>query len=179
MDRWELIVHPVRLRLINALSGGRELTIAQLGEAVPDVSQATVYRQVGALAEGGLIEVSSERRARGAIERTYRLNTEHSTISETDAAAAGPEEHRRVFAIAMSTLLAEFTAYLDRDDADPRGDLVGYRQSAIWLTPDELRELIERMRAAIVPTLANAPEKGRRRYVLSPILFPSAESPTD
>ena len=37
----------------------------------------------------------------------------------------------------MATLLAEFNAYLDRDHADPTADAVGYRQHALWLSPDE------------------------------------------
>jgi hypothetical protein len=38
------------------------------------------------------------------------------------------DDHRRGFAAAMAALVAEFNAYLDDEDADPLGDLVGYRQ---------------------------------------------------
>ena len=48
------------------------------------------------------------------------------------------DEHRRAFPASMAALLAEFSAYLDRDDADPAADLVGYQQRAIWLSRDEL-----------------------------------------
>ena len=72
----------------------------------------------------------------------------------------------------MAALVAEFNAYLDHDDADPVEDLVGYRQHGIWLSHDELVQLIEGLRAAILPTLANEAAPGRARYLLSPILFP-------
>ncbi|MEQ4725069.1 hypothetical protein [Nonomuraea sp. B19D2] len=34
----------------------------------------------------------------------------------------------------MAILVTEFNAYLDREDADPVADLIGYRQHAVWLT---------------------------------------------
>jgi hypothetical protein len=58
-------------------------------------------------------------------------------------------------------------------------DLVGYRQHAIWLSRDELTKLIHGLRAAILPVLDNQPDGNRARYLLSPILFPTAEPPDD
>jgi len=55
----------------------------------------------------------------------------------------------------MAALLAEFNAYLDRDDADPAADLVGYQQRAVWLSRDELLGMISELRSAIAPRLAN------------------------
>jgi hypothetical protein len=71
------------------------------------------------------------------------------------------------------SLAAEFNAYLERDNANPADDLVGYRQHAIWLSHDELTKLISELRNAILPVLANPPRGDRARYLLRPILFPS------
>ncbi|MEV6871554.1 helix-turn-helix domain-containing protein [Amycolatopsis sp. NPDC051128] len=46
MNTVDLLLHPVRLRIVQALSGGRELTTTQLCAGLPDVSKVTVYRQV-------------------------------------------------------------------------------------------------------------------------------------
>ena len=75
----------------------------------------------------------------------------------------------------MAALLSEFEAYLGKADADPVTDLVGIRQHALWMTRQELIELIGEMRAAILPRLSNEPAPGRARYLLSPILFPIEE----
>lgn len=173
MDTAELLLHPVRLRVVHAMSGGRTLTTSDLCERLPDVSKATVYRHVSLLAGGGVLEVVGEQRIRGAVERRYRLRRDKAVIDAETAANVSPDDHRRAFAIAMATLIAEFNAYLDRDDADPVADLVGYRQHAIWLSDDERDKLIEGMRAAILPVLANEPAAHRRRQLLSPILFPT------
>ncbi|WP_280394058.1 helix-turn-helix domain-containing protein [Nocardia brasiliensis] len=179
MDSVDLLAHPVRLRLVHALRGGRTLTTAQLCARLPDVSKATVYRHVDLLAGHGILEVTQEQRVRGVLERHYRLRDERAAIDDDAAQALTAEDHRRVFAIAMTTLLAEFNAYLDRDDADPAADLVGYRQHAIWLSDNEVQDLIGALRAAIVPVLGNESTPQRARYLLSPILFPVAEPPRE
>ncbi|MFD6158139.1 helix-turn-helix domain-containing protein [Nocardia sp. NPDC060256] len=172
MDALELIAHPARLRIVHALRGGRTLTTAELCARLPGVSKAMVYRHVEALAAAGILEVAQERRVRGAVERHYRLRADRATISADEAAAATIEDHRRIFVTAMAVLISEFTAYLDRENADPAGDLVGYRQHALWLDHTELEELILELRQAIVPRMTNEPAPGRGRYLLSPILFP-------
>ncbi|WP_344938960.1 helix-turn-helix domain-containing protein [Actinomadura miaoliensis] len=173
MDVLELMAHPVRLRVVHAMKGGRTLTTAELCARIPDVSKATVYRHIDLLVAGGVLEVAEARRVRGAVERHYRLRQDGAVINPDTAGTLSADDHRRAFAAAMATLLAGFGAYLDRDEADPAADLVGYRQHALWLSQDELRELIGELRAAIEPRLANEPATGRAQYLLSPILFPT------
>jgi len=170
MDPVELLLHPVRLRIVHALAGGRTVTTAELCARLPDVSQATVYRHVALLTEAGIIEVAGEQRVRGFVERSYRLRRDRAVI---DASKATVDDHRRAFATAAAVLLAEFGSYLD-GDPDPVSDQVGYRQHTVWLTAEERARLIEGMRAAILPVIGNRPEEGREAYLLSPILFPVA-----
>ncbi len=159
------------------MSAGEAHTTAQLCARLPDVSKATVYRHVDILASAGILEVAGEQRVRGAVERSYRLRRESAVIDPETAASATPEDHRAIFAAAMATLLAEFNTYLDSGSADPATDLVGYRQHALWLSPAEVAELIEDLRAALLPRLRNSPEPGRAQYLLSPVLFPTAGRP--
>ena len=172
MDSVELLLHPVRLRVVHAMSGGLARTTAQLCARMPDVSQATVYRHVGLLADAGILEVASEQRVRGFVERSYRLRRDRATIDPDRVKAATADDHRRAFATAMAVLLAEYNSYLDLESADPHADLVGYRQHAVWLSADERLALIGEMQKAIVPVLGNEPAPGHTQHLLSPILFP-------
>lgn len=169
MNASELLVHPVRLRIVHALSGGQSLTTADLCTRLPDVSKAGVYRHVDMLTEAGVLTVDSERRVRGTVERRYRLNRERAIVNAEDAT---PDEWRQAFVAAMAALLAEFDTYLARDNADPIADAVGFRQHAMWLSPNELGDLITDLRAAIAPRMGNEPSADRRQYLLSPIHFP-------
>ncbi|MFI7669492.1 helix-turn-helix domain-containing protein [Nocardia sp. NPDC049526] len=172
MDPTELLLHPVRLRIIHALSGGRLRTAGELCDRMPDVSRTSVYRQLGLLAEGGMLEIGDERRVRGAVERSYRLRPDRPTVSPEASSAMTPNDHRQGFAAAMAVLIAEFNAYLDQADADPSADAVGYRQATLWLSPEELDTMLTGFRDLVAPLAANQPGPGRRPYLISPILFP-------
>lgn len=171
-----LLLHSVRIRILHAFSGGRTCTTSELCARLPDVSQATIYRHVALLVRGGVLQNVGERPKRGAVERSYRLDTKRAIIDEDAAGGMDREMHRRAFAAAIAALLADFGTYIDHLNAAPSSDLVGYRQLPLWLSPQELRTLMENLRGILEPVLANRPETGRRQYMLSPIFFPIVES---
>jgi DNA-binding transcriptional ArsR family regulator len=172
MDTADLLLHPVRLRIVHALSGGRELTTTELCDRLPEASKVTVYRQIALLVEGGFLEVAGEQRVRGAVERRYRLRQDRPVIDADAAATMTLEDHRRGFAAAMAVLITEFNAYLDREGAEPTADGVSYRQGTLWLSPDELAEMTRALLEVLRNSAANTPAPGRAPYLLSPVLFP-------
>jgi DNA-binding transcriptional ArsR family regulator len=172
VDTLELLLHPVRVRIVHAMSGGLTRTTSDLLARLPDVSKATVYRHVSLLAEAGVLEVASERRVHGAVERRYRLHRPRAVIDPDEAASMSLDEHRHGFAAAMAALVAEFNSYLDQANADPTEDKVGYRQIPLWLSQEELVELINQIRSILLSRMDNQPAPGRRLHLLSPIVFP-------
>lgn len=125
---------------------------------------------------GGVLEVAGEQRVRGAVERRYRLRRDRKTIDPQAGASMSLEDHRHGFAAAMAALHAEFNAYLDRPGADPYADLVGYRQGVLWLSKDEMTELIGELRAALAAHANNRPAPGRSPRLMSLIQFPIDET---
>jgi len=177
MTALDLLLHPVRLRVVNALSHGQTLTTRELCSRLTGVSQATVYRHVGMLMNGGIIEVDREEQVRGAVERWYRLREDRARIAAEVGKAMSRADHRRAFGGAMAALIAEFNAYIGRKDAKPFDDMVGYRQGTVWLTQGEITTLVREIRRALAARMANAPGTGRRPYLLSTIFFPIDERP--
>ncbi|MEU0885907.1 helix-turn-helix domain-containing protein [Lentzea sp. NPDC005914] len=176
VDSLELLLHPVRLRIVYALSGDSVRTTAEICERLSDVPKTSVYRHVGLLLEGGVLEVVEEKRVRGAVERHYRLRQDRVTIAPEEGRRMSLDDHRAGFATAMAALLAEFNAYLDRPGAMPFDDAVAYRQGVLWLNDEETGELLEDLRAAFVKRAANRPGDGRRPRLMSLIQFPSDHS---
>lgn len=176
MNATELLLHPVRLRIMAILSGGPELTTTELCARLQDVSKVTVYRQVALLLDGGVIEVAGEQRVRGAVERRYRLRQDRPRIDDAAAAEMTLEDHRRAFAACISVLVAEFDAYLGSEGADPATQGVGYRQAVLWMTPAELAELGHTMAGVLRDAAAHEPAPGRIPYLLSPIMFPRGDA---
>lgn len=177
MDIVELLLHPVRLRIVHAGMDGLPFTTSQLCERLPDISKATVYRQVALLVDGGMVEVAGEERVRGAVERTYRLHTSRAAMDSSAVAAMTTADHQRGFASAIAALLAEFTVYLGRQGADPLADSVSYRQFSLWLSEEEKAAFIEEMVDAIRSRMANPPSPERRLHRASTILFPADPRP--
>src|SRR3954451_24255716 len=133
MARGELLLHPIRLRLLQAFLGDRTLTTADLRAELPDVPVATLYRHVSVLADAGVLAVVGERKVRGAAERSYRLDLAAASVDSEDAAAMTAGEHRRAFTTFAASLMADFDRYVTRaapDGGSPNlaADRVGYRQ---------------------------------------------------
>ncbi len=178
MTSADLLLHPVRLRIVEAFLGDRALTTTGLRTELPDVPPASLYRHVARLVDGGVLAVVAERRVRGALERTYVLRTAAASVSLDEVAKMTPDEHRQAFLAFVAGLIGDFDRYLARGDIDPLRDGVSYRMAGMWLDDVELMELARELVTVVQPRLANAPKPGRRRRIFGTILLPGTESET-
>src|ERR1700692_3175715 len=177
MKRADLLLHPVRLRIILAFARGRRLTPKQVAGDLPDVPQATLYRQIERLYRGGALAIADERRIRGAVERTYVLAEGGASVSPEDLAKSSREDHLGYFAAFAAGLIAQFQQYLERSEIDLVKDGVGYRQVVLNLTDEELMEMAHALNAALGRFLAYEPGPGRQRRMLATVLFPLHHGP--
>ena len=172
----DLLLHPVRLRIVKAFLGDRALTTRQLAAELPDVPAASVYRHVARLAEAGVLDVVAERRVRGITERTYTLRIYAAQLQPAEVAAMGPAEHANAFLAYVAGLLGDFDRYLATEPEDPARDGAGYRVAGLWLTDAELADYQRDLVAITMPRLANGPGEDRRRRLLYTIMLPAPES---
>ncbi|XVQ06734.1 helix-turn-helix domain-containing protein [Spirillospora sp. CA-255316] len=171
-ERWaDLALHPVRIRVLRAVGGGRRST-REIAGLLPDVPQATLYRHLAALAKGGLLEVVEERRVGGANERVYALPPGGAVLSGEALATATAEDHGRYFTAFVSSLLAEFSRYLARERIDLAADGVGYQQSVLHLDDEEFADFARRFTELVQPLLGNEPREGRTPRLLATVLMP-------
>jgi DNA-binding transcriptional ArsR family regulator len=176
-SRADLILHPVRMRLLVTLAR-RELTARQLGELLPDIPQATLYHQLGILTRAGMLRVVSERRVRGAMEKRYALAVEHAALSPAELAGASRDDHLRYFTMFVSSLLADFARYLRQDGPiDLFADGAGYRATPFYLSDEELAQAAAAVSQALLPYLNNQPAPQRRRRLFATIVIPDPASP--
>ena len=175
MTSADLLLHPVRLRIVQAFLGDRALTTSQLRTELPDIPPASLYRHVARLVEGGVLAVVAARRVRGALERTYILRTAAARVSLDEVAKMTPDDHRQMFLAFVAGLLGDFDRYLARGDVDLGRDGVTYNLAGMWLTDPEFTELLRDLATVFQPRLANAPKPGRKRRILGSILLPGPE----
>jgi hypothetical protein len=168
----DLLLHPVRLRIVQAFLGDRALTTTQLRAELPDVPAGSLYRHVAKLVEGGVLEVVSERRIRGALERTYVLRPSRARLGVDEIATMSRDEHRQAFLAFVAGLIADFDRYLARDTIDPLRDGASYNLAAMWLDDAELAELAREIYILLQPRTTNEPTPGRKRRILATVLLP-------
>ena len=178
MANANLLLHPVRLRILQTLVGADEMTTAQLRERLPDVSPASMYRHVATLTRAGILEVVRERPVRGTIERSYRVRQDEALVDEDARAAMTKDDHRAAFAVFTGAMVADFDRYISHDESDPPRDNVVYRQGAVWVTDEEFAALVEEIEAAVERRTRTAPDDGRTRHLLSLVFVPDKPVPT-
>ncbi len=165
----DLLLHPVRLRIVQAFLGDRALTTTQLRGELDDVPPASLYRHVAKLVQAGVLQVVAERRVRGAVERTYVLRLSAAAIGIDEIEQMSDDEHRQAFMAYVAGLLAAFDRYLARSDKDHLRDGVSYRLAAFWLDDEELAQLGRDLVRVFGPLLANQPRPGRKRRILATV----------
>jgi hypothetical protein len=171
----DLLLHPVRLRIVKAFLGDRALTTSQLAAELDDVPSGSLYRHVALLAKAGVLQVVAERRVRGAVERTYTLRQFAARISPEEAAQMSAADHAQAFMVYVAGMLADADRYLAADRPDPARDGADYQVGALWLTDAEFAELLRDLSIAFRPRLANAPGAGRKRRMVYTVFLPAPD----
>ncbi|PRY46089.1 helix-turn-helix domain-containing protein [Umezawaea tangerina] len=169
----DLLLHPVRMRVLQALFDADPLTTAQLRERLPDIPPATMYRHIAVLTDAGVLEVVGEKRVRGTVERSYRIRKEEAVVDPAARAAMTTEDHRRSFTTFTTALLGDFDRYLTQPGATPPEDGVVYRQAAVWATEEEFATMIEEIETAVLARAGTpTPPTPRTRHVITLIAIP-------
>lgn len=173
----DLLLHPVRLRIVQAFLGGRELTTTQLAVELEDVPAGSLYRHVALLMNAGILRVVAERRVRAVFERTYALRVFAAQVGPAEAAAMTRADHAHAFMTYVAGLLGDFDRYLAAGAPNPVRDGVRYCTSALWLTDNEYADFLRDFRVLLQPRLAHAPGNGRRRRMVSSVFLPAPQEP--
>ncbi|BAU29560.1 helix-turn-helix protein [Aneurinibacillus soli] len=175
MNTLDLLLHPVRMRILQTLMPDRELTVQEIGEHLSDIPPATLYRHVKKLKEGGVIESRSRQQIRGTVESRYGIT---SSAFQGDSQAFNQlpaEEHLRYFSVFLSFLQAEFGRYLTQPERDFEKDGIGYRYTSVYLSEDEFNDWLEEYRTLMRRAMALPPAPHRMKRTLAHIFLSEKE----
>lgn len=170
----DLILHPVRLRILLALVG-TEQTASHLARALSDIPLSSLYRHLQKLIAAGLIEIVAQRQVRGAVEKTLRVANDAAVIDLTDLKRMSTNDYRQTALVFTTQLLHDFERYLQRPGFDLQQDLAGLRQATLYATDAEWVTALTAMQAALLPLLSNGPGAGRVARRMATITFPIPE----
>lgn len=174
----DLIVHPVRLRILQALTL-EKLTTQHIAERLSGVPKSSIYRHLKILLEGGMIDVAETRQVKAIEEKVYQL-AQAPRLGPGDLADVTPDEHLRYFISFIATLLQEFAEYLDADsEVDFVADRVGYTQVTFYASAKEVDRFAKTINEALLPLMKNKRGGRRRLRKLASISYPLIKSKGD
>lgn len=175
----DLIFHPVRMRLITELAG-RQMTAGQLSSALPDIPQATLYRHIKRLQDGGLIQVTAEQIVNGATERTFAVVAGQVRLTDADLQGLSAEDHTHNFATFAASLIDTFSRYAQQAKPEAMAaDGLSYNRAAIYLNEAERAEFQEAVVALLQNVMSKQPTPERRRYTLASVVIPDERNRTE
>jgi hypothetical protein len=129
------------------------------------------------LTAAGVLQVVSERRVRGAVERTYTLRLAAAQVNPDEVALMSRDDHSQAFLAYVVGMLGDFDRYISSERFDPLADGATYRVAGLWFTDTEYADFLRDLSKIVQPGLANPPAKGRRLRLLYHVVLPAPEPP--
>ena len=173
-SKMKVILHPVRMKIIQALINGKEMTVQELSKWAEDVPQATLYRHLNKLLDAGFIRVVQENPVRGTVEKVYALK-EPDVQSQEDFLKLTKEEHLELFLTFTTQLMSLYESYLSQEGVDLVKDGVSYTIANLNLRDEEFMELMQGIGTLIQLALANEPKPDRKPRNIATIVIPDAK----
>ncbi|TFG61132.1 MAG: ArsR family transcriptional regulator [Spirochaetales bacterium] len=173
-EKPDLIFHPVRMRIIAAVSG-QKMTAKDIAELLPDVPQTTLYRHLNILAESGIIEVAELNQIRGTVEKVY-IMPQPPSLRPEDLRGMKKSDYERAFRIFLSSFIADMKRYLDTKpdtgDLNVLADGVEIDKGELYLSDGEFGAMNSNLQSLMLKAAKNKPASGRRRRVFSYLFLP-------
>ncbi len=140
----EIMLNPVRMRIVQQLAANARMTANELSEKISDVPRTTLYRHINVLLENGLLAVVAERKIRGSLERTFSLNageiTKHNTLEDA------PQQ-------ALAFLMNRYARYHDYFNGaapNPARDRIFFNDTILMMDDDEFDRFLAELRDLLV-----------------------------
>ena len=161
-NKVDVIFNPIRMRIIQYVAHNQPVTVSRISNAIPDVPKATLYRHMKVLTENEILYIVGEEKIRGTFEQSYSLNIEKINPS-------GEESHSELQALVysiLSKLIADFTQYFSKDNANPTEDKVFVSTNTLNLDNDDFELFTKEMFAVVEKySLFTTKENGETRVI--------------
>ena len=166
---YEVMLNPVRIRIIQELSTRQSINTTELCQKLSDVSRTTMYRHITVLLDNSILTVVSEKKIRGSLERTLALNIKQIKKDNTIENAS-----RNALSFLMNRY-ARFHSYFGGENPDPGKDRLFLNNSVLMLNDNEFDQFLSELREHIIKySFKNA--NGRKARDISIISAPVEEN---
>jgi len=162
-SRIEILAHPIRLRIVGAFSKARA-TVEEIKRMLPDVPQATLYRQVQLLIDEGVLRIVGHHRARGGPQRILSLAEGGGLIPDSEWNSANAAELERILTAFIASMLGNARTYLGFSGNRGPDPGVACRGQVFFATDAEACELRDRVHRLLAEAADRPQLFGARRW---------------
>ena len=163
-DNSALLLHPIRIRIVQLLAYNKSMTVSSLADAMADVPRSTIYRHVSVLQDNDILTVVKEEKIRGTYEREYALNIDNVYDQE------GHLEEQ--ISAMLLKLFSDCSNYFKSPDPRPVQDKLFLSINSLMLSDDEFEEFKDEIYEVVKKRLSFRAEKGRKTRNISIISSP-------
>lgn len=140
----EIMLNPVRMRIIQQLATSGDITATELCEKLNDVSRTTLYRHVNILLDSSILSVVAEKKIRGSVERTLALN-----LGEISKHNARKNASQNLWAFLMNRYV-RFEKYFKGTNPDPARDKIFFNNTIMMMDDGEFDQFLAELRGLLV-----------------------------
>lgn len=172
----ECITNPVKCKLLLEIYSQGRATAKHLSDTLGDIPQATLYRNLKKMLNDGILKVVEETQVRGTLEKTYALALDLNSDFETILAENSGTLYMQLFTQYFLGFAKQFREYCKSPDINIKEDMSGLSLSHLYLSDEELTELIKGISNLISPVAKNEPKAGRKLRTIGVIVSPPENS---
>lgn len=169
----DCITNPVRCKLLLEIYSQGQATAKHLADACNDIPQATLYRHLKKMLGDGILKVVEETQIRGTLEKTYALafdiNDDFGKILEENSGTL----YMQVFMQYILGFAKQFQQYCKAPDINIKEDMTGFSLSPLYLSDEELTDLVKNISDIIKTAKDNEPKANRKLRTIGVIISPA------
>lgn len=133
MEIAEIVMNPVRQRIIQYFLIHETGTVKEVRKALPDIPSASLYRHMKILTDNSMITVVGENRIRGTVESIYQLNKSFMEMDDAEGATVQ---------MALLNICESFAKYFSGEHVDPRKDMLMMSTCTLTLTDEKFMDFL-------------------------------------
>ena len=144
------MMNPLRLKIVQEISLKGTATTKEIAEICGDIPQATLYRHLNSLLKHEIIEVVSENKVRGILEKVYAIKVNPQDEIDRNTDKMSKQEISELFSQFIISILSDFNNYVSKsENVDIIKDKVGFRSYPLYLSDEEFMEMMGEIHESI------------------------------
>ena len=165
------IMNPIRIKIIQELSIKKTATTKEIAQSCGDIPQATLYRHLHALMKSGVIQVVSENKVRGILEKVYEIKENPSETINSNLGKITKDELSTLFSQFIVSILTDFNSCISKPEVmNSVNKNIGFTSNSLMLTDEELRIMNTEIHEIIIKNMKNPFASGRTLRKFSTII---------